>query len=148
MESSFETQGEAPRHYYSAGLWGGAPRDWLPWTVKSSLLELNCQCYRCPRRCLPQQQYGGRKPTITIGVRAAEQVQITIADNGPGIPAAIQASIFQSLFTTKPPGKGTGLGLSISKQIVEENHQGKLECFSQEGEGACFIVSLPLNATS
>lgn len=91
---------------------------------------------------------GGRKPTITIGVRAAEQVQITIADNGPGIPAAIQASIFQSLFTTKPPGKGTGLGLSISKQIVEENHQGKLECFSQEGEGACFIVSLPLNATS
>jgi len=86
-----------------------------------------------------------RKPTITIGAEVNSVLKITIADNGPGIPEAIQASIFQALFTTKPPGKGTGLGLSISKQIIEENHQGKLECYSEVGKGACFTISLPLN---
>jgi len=87
---------------------------------------------------------GGRKPTITIGAEVSDKLKITIADNGPGIPEEIQTAIFQSLFTTKPPGKGTGLGLSISKQIVEENHQGSLECHSKLGEGACFTISLPL----
>ncbi len=87
---------------------------------------------------------GGRKPTITIGAEVSDKLKITIADNGLGIPEEIQTAIFQSLFTTKPPGKGTGLGLSISKQIVEENHQGSLECHSKLGEGACFTISLPL----
>lgn len=87
---------------------------------------------------------GGRKPTITIGAEVNTKLVITIGDNGPGIPEEIQPAIFQSLFTTKPPGKGTGLGLSISKQIVEENHQGTLECQSKLGEGACFMISLPL----
>ena len=70
---------------------------------------------------------------------------VGIADNGPGIPPDIQRRIFDPFFTTKPIGKGTGMGMSISYQIVVEKHQGKLECFSQVGEGTEFLIQIPLN---
>lgn len=71
-------------------------------------------------------------------------VAIHIADNGPGIPTDIQARLFDPFFTTKPVGKGTGLGMSISYQIVTEKHQGHLYCMSQPGNGAEFIIELPV----
>lgn len=74
------------------------------------------------------------------------QVTITIADNGPGIPEAICAKLFDPFFTTKSVGKGTGLGLSISYQIVTEKHGGTLRCDCAPGEGAKFIVELPIAA--
>ncbi len=69
---------------------------------------------------------------------------IRIADNGYGISENVRQQIFTPFFTTKPVGKGTGLGLSISYQIVTNKHQGKLECVSVLGQGAEFIVSIPL----
>jgi signal transduction histidine kinase len=48
------------------------------------------------------------------------------------------------LFTTKGVGKGTGLGLAIARQIVEENHNGKLTCDSILGQGTEFAIALPL----
>jgi len=51
-----------------------------------------------------------------------QQVTVTIADNGKGMPESVRNDIFQPFFTTKPEGKGTGLGLSISYQIVTEIH--------------------------
>jgi signal transduction histidine kinase len=71
------------------------------------------------------------------------RVAISIKDNGPGIPPAVQERMFDHLFTTKSVGKGTGLGLSISRQIVTERHQGKIQCISHPGEGAEFIVEIP-----
>lgn len=53
-------------------------------------------------------------------------VSVVIADNGPGIPPAIQDRIFETFFTTKAIGKGTGLGLAISHDIVAKGHQGYL----------------------
>jgi two-component system, chemotaxis family, sensor kinase Cph1 len=69
---------------------------------------------------------------------------VRIADNGPGIPTAIVSRIFDPFFTTKVVGKGTGLGLSISYQIIVEKHRGKLTCNSIVGEGAEFIVEIPV----
>ena len=73
-----------------------------------------------------------------------DRVVIHVADNGPGIPEEMRSRIFDPFFTTKPVGKGTGLGLSISYQIVTENHGGKLACHSTVGEGAEFVIELPV----
>ena len=72
-----------------------------------------------------------------------EQAVITVADTGAGIEAEDIARIFDPFFTTKEVGKGTGLGLSIVFGIVEK-HQGEIAVESAPGEGARFIVRLPL----
>ncbi|RPA68958.1 hypothetical protein EF405_08765 [Cyclobacteriaceae bacterium YHN15] len=70
------------------------------------------------------------------------RVEISISDNGPGIPDAIKDKIFQPFFTTKPTGQGTGLGLSLSYDIVKA-HGGELRVDSSDGMGAEFIIQLP-----
>ena len=89
-----------------------------------------------------------RRPGI-ITIRTTVEgdlVVISIADNGSGISENIRQQLFTPFFTTKPVGKGTGLGLSISYQIVTNKHQGQLECVSVLGQGAEFIISIPLRA--
>ncbi len=71
-------------------------------------------------------------------------VRIRIKDNGPGITEDVQARLFDPFFTTKPLGKGTGLGLSISYQIIVEKHKGQLKCISLPGEGAEFLIEIPV----
>ncbi|BAY33210.1 response regulator receiver signal transduction histidine kinase [Nostoc carneum NIES-2107] len=71
-------------------------------------------------------------------------LSVTFADNGSGIAPELINQIFEQFFTTKSVGKGTGLGLSISKQIVEEKHQGKIQCFSVLGEGTKFVIEIPV----
>jgi len=70
---------------------------------------------------------------------------IRIKDNGPGMAEATRCKLFDPFFTTKPEGKGTGLGLSISYQIVVEKHGGAIECISEPGKGAEFVIAIPLN---
>ncbi|MBD2387432.1 response regulator [Cylindrospermum sp. FACHB-282] len=70
--------------------------------------------------------------------------RIYIKDNGLGMTEAVKQKIFDHLFTTKPVGQGTGLGLSISYQIVVEKHGGKLLCISSPGEGAEFVIQIPI----
>ncbi|MEA5553224.1 ATP-binding protein [Anabaena cylindrica UHCC 0172] len=72
------------------------------------------------------------------------QIMISIADNGLGIPEGIQKRLFDPFFTTKPVGKGTGLGLSISHQIVVEKHGGQLYFVSNPGKGSEFIIKIPI----
>ncbi len=82
---------------------------------------------------------------ITIRTSSDEdKVTIHIADNGPGMPEEVRSKLFNAFFTTKPEGKGTGLGLSISHQIVTETHSGNLYCLSSPGNGAEFVIELPL----
>ena len=86
------------------------------------------------------------KPTVTIRTRKlGEKVEVTVQDNGNGIPKAVLDKIFQPFFTTKPPGQGTGLGLSLSYDIITR-HKGKLTVETDEGVGTAFIVELPINS--
>ncbi|OKH32648.1 histidine kinase [[Phormidium ambiguum] IAM M-71] len=81
---------------------------------------------------------------ITTSIVDNTHVKVSITDNGQGMSAAVQAKIFDHLFTTKSVGKGTGLGLAIARQIVEEKHNGKITVNSVLGEGTEFIISLPI----
>ena len=86
---------------------------------------------------------------ITIQTVAGEQqVTVTIADNGPGMPETVQAKIFDHLFTTKAVGKGTGLGLAIARQIIVDKHGGDLSVQSQVGQGTAFCIQLPMTTPS
>ncbi len=93
-----------------------------------------------------QQTTDQHHPTIWITTELvqANQVRISIADNGPGIPEHVQKRLFDPFFTTKSVGKGTGMGMSISHQVVTERHQGKLSCISVPGNGATFIIEIPV----
>jgi signal transduction histidine kinase len=71
-------------------------------------------------------------------------LSLRIMDNGPGIPAEVQARMFETFFTTKSAERGTGLGLAISHQIVTEKHHGQLNCSSTLGVGTTFEILLPL----
>jgi two-component system, NtrC family, sensor kinase len=83
--------------------------------------------------------------TLTVSTRRinSKEVEITFADEGPGIPEDILPRVFDPFFTTKPPGQGTGLGLAIAQGIVAD-HDGRIEVVSRAGAGAIFRVILPL----
>ena len=94
-------------------------------------------------------------PTITVttkrivplpgGPQGVTGMQLSVKDNGNGIPQKVLDKIFQPFFTTKPTGQGTGLGLSLSYDIVKA-HGGELKVETKEGVGSEFIVVFPINA--
>jgi two-component system, NtrC family, sensor kinase len=92
-----------------------------------------------------KEAHSGYEPTVWLQTkRSGDKVEISIRDNGNGIPEKIKDKIFQPFFTTKPTGQGTGLGLSLSYDSIKA-HQGKIDIINTPGEGAEFIISLPLN---
>ncbi len=83
-------------------------------------------------------------PRLTLTLKSDGQTaEVTVADNGPGVPPEIQTQIFDPFFTTKKQGEGTGLGLSLCKRIIER-HGGTLSLYSIPGETR-FVARLPLN---
>lgn len=90
----------------------------------------------------------GYEPTLHVRSRRENgQVEVRIRDNGPGIPETHLARIFEPFFTTKDTDKGTGLGLSLSHDIIR-GHGGALAVNSEPGEGAEFVVTLPVTGAA
>jgi signal transduction histidine kinase len=84
------------------------------------------------------------KPTVWVSTKNINgTIELSVKDNGIGIPQRVLEKIFQPFFTTKPSGQGTGLGLSMSYDIIKA-HGGELKVDTKEGEGAEFTISLPV----
>ncbi len=108
---------------------------------------------------LTQEEY---KPLVFVQSRKlSDKVEITVSDNGNGIPSNIIDKIFQPFFTTKPAGQGTGLGLSLAYDIITKEHNGTIKVESKVDvedsgssgkgnpdnfgkEGTTFIINLPI----
>ncbi|MGC1592510.1 MAG: GAF domain-containing protein, partial [Pseudolabrys sp.] len=87
---------------------------------------------------------GDYEPTLAAATKnRGDWVEITIRDNGMGIPPAVREKIFNPFFTTKPAGEGTGLGLSISHDIIVKQHGGSIEIDTQPGEFTEVKIILP-----
>ena len=109
---------------------------------------------KSPDTSAPWHPIGAKNYTPAVSVRTrllkspsgdlgANRVEISVSDNGSGIPQNILDKIFQPFFTTKPTGQGTGLGLSLSYDIVKA-HGGELKVQTTEGEGTTFSIQLPI----
>ena len=93
-----------------------------------------------------RQAMEAHQPKGRLNVTTESQgdfVRVIIQDNGPGIPEENLSKIFDPFFTTKEVGQGTGLGLSLCYGIIKE-HRGRIVPRSKPGEGATFVVRLPL----
>ena len=88
-----------------------------------------------------------RKRSQGLGLIPGQYVQVSVADDGPGMDAATRDRVFEPFFTTKATGRGTGLGLACSLGIAQ-SHQGNLVVASQKGVGTCFDLFLPVSSIS
>jgi signal transduction histidine kinase len=90
------------------------------------------------------QEKGSYVPKVFIRTGGDDRIiEITIGDNGGGVPTELEARIFDAFFTTKSSASGTGLGLSLSRDIITKEHGGELRLVNTPGEGAAFIIALP-----
>ncbi len=87
---------------------------------------------------------GGERRIEIRTIKTNSEAEISVKDNGVGIPEEAQAKIFDLFYTTKPPGKGTGLGLSICQNIVRKL-EGDISFESKAGVGSTFTVRIPIS---
>ncbi|HJS52912.1 MAG TPA: ATP-binding protein [Chitinophagaceae bacterium] len=85
------------------------------------------------------------EPAVSVTTKKInDKIEVSVKDNGTGIPQKALDKIFQPFFTTKPTGQGTGLGLSLSYDIITKGHGGELKVETKEGEYTIFHIILPL----
>lgn len=90
-----------------------------------------------------KQLNGTFEPSVEVTTRKLNgKIELSVRDDGTGIPQKVLDKIYQPFFTTKPTGQGTGLGLSLTYDIIKA-HGGELKVETKEGEGAEFTIQLP-----
>ena len=87
-----------------------------------------------------QASAGQGRILITTTAPSRNTVSVRVRDDGCGIPEAVRERIFDPFFSTKPTG--TGLGMAIARRIIEDHH-GRIEVDSTEGEGSAITLILP-----
>ena len=118
--------------------------DVFPQDITRVLLNLISNGFYAATKRGAETNGGDYEPTLAAATKnRGDHVEITIRDNGTGIPADVQEKMFNPFFTTKPAGEGTGLGLSISHDIVVKQHAGSIEVETQPGEFTEIRISLP-----
>jgi PAS domain S-box-containing protein len=117
--------------------------------TQSQIEQVVVNILRNAAQALARRTDQTQAPAIVLRTRrSGDFVRIEVEDNGPGMTESERKRIFEPFFTTKPVGEGTGLGLSVSYFIVTENHKGTIEAQSSPGNGARFIIHLPLDPRS
>ena len=118
--------------------------DVFPQDITRVLLNLISNGFYAATKRSAETNGGDYEPTLAAATKnRGDHVEITIRDNGTGIPADVKEKMFNPFFTTKPAGEGTGLGLSISHDIVVKQHGGSIEVETQRGEFTEIRIVLP-----
>jgi signal transduction histidine kinase len=118
--------------------------DVFPQEITRALLNLISNGFYAATKRKEQDSSDGYEPTLSASTKnLGDRVEITIRDNGPGIPAEVKEKMFNPFFTTKPAGEGTGLGLSITHDIIVKQHSGSIEVDTQPGEFTEVRIVLP-----
>ena len=118
--------------------------DVFPQDITRALLNLISNGFYAATKRKAEANGGDYEPTLTAATKnLGDRVEITIRDNGTGIPPDVKEKIFNPFFTTKPAGEGTGLGLSISHDIIVKQHGGSIEVETQPGEFTEIRIILP-----
>ena len=100
----------------------------FPQEITRALLNLISNGFYAATKRKEQSDSEGYEPTLTASTKnLGDRVEVSIRDNGTGIPPDVKEKMFNPFFTTKPAGEGTGLGLSISHDIIVKQHSGSIE---------------------
>jgi signal transduction histidine kinase len=122
--------------------------DVFPQEITRALLHLISHGFYAATKRKEQDNSDGCEPTLAASTKnLGDHIEITIRDNGTGIPPEIREKMFNPFFTTKPAGEGTGLGLSITHDIIVKQHSGSIEVDSQPGEYTEVRIVLPRAAS-
>ncbi len=123
--------------------------DLFPQEITRVLLNLISNGFYAATKRKSDVNRGNYEPRLMAATKnLGDSVEITIRDNGTGVPAGVREKMFNPFFTTKPAGEGTGLGLSISHDIVVKQHGGSIDVHSAPGEFTEFRIVLPRNAAT
>jgi len=115
----------------------------IPQDISRVLLNLYNNAFYAVKE-KKKHQPEGYLPTVLVNTKKIDnKIEIRVKDNGHGIPKELLDKIFQPFFTTKPAGQGTGLGLSLCYDIIKA-HGGEIKVERNEGEGAEFVIQLPI----
>ena len=118
--------------------------DVFPQEITRVLLNLISNGFYAATQRKAQANSDGYEPTlVAITKNLSDQVEMSIRDNGIGIPTDVKEKMFNPFFTTKPAGEGTGLGLSISYDIIVKQHGGSIEVDTRPGEFTEIKIVLP-----
>lgn len=118
--------------------------DLYPQEITRVLLNLISNGFYATSKRAASERRDSYEPTLAAMTKnLGDSVEITIRDNGLGIPAELHERIFEPFFTTKPAGEGTGLGLSLSHDIIVKQHAGSIEMETEPGQYTEFRIRLP-----
>jgi nitrogen fixation/metabolism regulation signal transduction histidine kinase len=128
--------------------WGGmtlrliAPQQELSATLDRDMLR-QALVNLCDNSAQAMRAAGQAAGTVTLRVGETDRsVSIDVEDDGPGVPAAIRARVFEPYVTTRKIGEGMGLGLAIAKKILLD-HGGDLDLLRSSPSGTVFRLTLP-----